>query len=321
MAKAPKGSAKVQAIPLQTLTVEYVGIDAIKPNEYNPNRQSDQEFSLLVRSIKEDGMTQPVIVLRSSNVIVDGEHRWRACKEVGMTSIPVVYVDMTEEQRRVSTIRHNLARGSHDYQLEANVIKDLEKLGALEWAQEALQLDDVAIQRMLEDATPVDAYGAAHAEFNESWDYSPLSNPEIAGDDSATPGARLMQQMTPMERETALQRQGMQAKDAEIVQRHMTFTRQEVNMVNSALGDKPAETMLALAQAHVTSKVVAGRGEWTPLTLVVPTAALAGIMSELERLQGIAPNRNPDLTPELQRGLALEYMAVLSAQTPIESLT
>ena len=317
---ADKGQKKVTTIPLKHLEVEYVGIDDVRPNEYNPNRQSDQEFGLLLRSISEDGMTQPIIVLRETNVIVDGEHRWRACKQLGFTEVPVVRVDMSEEQRRVATLRHNLARGSHDYTLEAGVIRDLEQLGALEWAQTALQLSDVEIQRMLEDATPVDVFGEAHEQFNESWDYTPAGTQYDGGADSSTSTARTMAQQTPLERAQTIQQQGMKADDAELVKRNLTFTRQEASVVNAALGAKPADTVLAISQAHVDAKVRAGRGEWTPLTFLVPTAALESIEAELTRLQQLAPNRRDDLTPELRRGLALEYMAVLSAQTPEESL-
>lgn len=319
MAKREKGKAKVGAIRLEQLKIEYVAIDDIRPNEYNPNRQSDSEFALLLKSITDDGMTQPIIVLRETKVIVDGEHRWRACKQLGYTEVPVVFVDMTEEQRRVSTLRHNLARGSHDYALESNVLKDLEQLGALGWAQEALQLSDVELQRMLEDATPIDAYGGAE-QFGESWDYTPAGDSYAGGAESTSSVARTLAAQSPAERQQSLQQQGMKESDAELVKRNLTFTRQQSNVVNTALGDKPADTVLAMAQAHVDAKSRASRGEWTPLTFMVPTAALDVVESELGRLQQLAPNRRDDLTPELKRGLALEYMAVLSAQTPDESL-
>jgi ParB/RepB/Spo0J family partition protein len=314
-----KGERKVSAIKLEQLSVEYVPIDAVRPNEYNPNRQSEHEFNLLLRSISEDGMTQPIIVLHDSRVIVDGEHRWRACQQLGFTDIPVVFVDMSEEQRRVSTLRHNLARGTHDYTLESAVLKDLEQLGALEWAQDALQLSDVELQRMLEDATPVEAYGAAE-QFGESWEYTPAGDHYEGGADSTSSMARMLATQNPVARAQAIQHQGLKDHDVDLVKRNLTFTRQEATVINSALGDKPADTVLALAQAHVDAKARASRGEWTPLTFLVPTGAIALIEAELNRLQQLAPNRRDDLTPELMRGLALEYMAVLSAQTPDESV-
>jgi ParB/RepB/Spo0J family partition protein len=306
---------KTGAIPvaktLSKLEVEYAPIDWLVPNEYNPNRQSEYEFELLKKSITEDGMTQPVLCLADGR-IVDGEHRWRACKALGHESIPVVKVDMSEEQRRVATLRHNLARGSHDIEREADVLKDLQKLGALEWAQEALQLSDVEVDRMLNDLTPLDEFGKGEG-FSDSWSYDALGK----GTELKTPteAASMMR-----EQQRALQQAGMRAGDMEMVNRGVTMTKDQSNTFAKAVGNRPADTIVAMAEAHVQAKDRAGKGEWTTLTFVVPTSALLGIEQELDRLAQVAPNRNPDLTPELRRGLALEYMAILSAQTPEESL-
>ena len=61
---------------LERLTIEYVPVGSIKPNAYNPNRQSEQEHEMLLRSIQDNGFTQPVIV-NTEGVIIDGEHRWQ----------------------------------------------------------------------------------------------------------------------------------------------------------------------------------------------------------------------------------------------------
>ena len=117
--------------------------------------------------MKEDGFTQPVIVQKSTGEIVDGEHRWRASQALNMEKIPVVYVDMTDEQRRVSTLRHNRARGSEDIQLTAQVMRDLEKLGALDWAQDTLMLSDVEVNRLLEDVPAPESL--KNEEFSTAW--------------------------------------------------------------------------------------------------------------------------------------------------------
>lgn len=136
---------------LDQLKVEYLPVDQIKPNSYNPNRQSEHDFELLCRSISSDGFTQPIIVLRSTLEVVDGEHRWRACKHLGYAEVPVVLVDMTPEQARISTLRHNRARGSEDAILAAGVLKQLADSGAIEFAQEQLMMDDVEVERLLDD--------------------------------------------------------------------------------------------------------------------------------------------------------------------------
>jgi len=74
----------------QRPTVVDIPVNELQPNEYNPNRQSDHDFELLCRSITEDGFTQPILAQSSTKIIIDGEHRWRAAKAIGMTTIPVV---------------------------------------------------------------------------------------------------------------------------------------------------------------------------------------------------------------------------------------
>ena len=143
---------------LERLVIEYVSVASIRPNSYNPNQQSDHEFELLVRSIDEDGFTQPIVCQQATREFVDGEHRWTAaivhhylrkngleisttnCREArdrrfevldASLEIPVVFVDMSVEQMRIATLRHNKARGSHDIELEAAVLRDLQQLGGL----------------------------------------------------------------------------------------------------------------------------------------------------------------------------------------------
>lgn len=141
---------------LEVLVQEVVPIDDIIPNQYNPNRQNDHEFELLLASIRSDGFTTPVVVL-SDNTIVDGFHRWKAARELGMTEVPVVRVDMDAAQARVSTLRHNRARGDEDIEMATAILRDLDSLGMLDHAQEELLLDDVDLERLLADVAIAEA--------------------------------------------------------------------------------------------------------------------------------------------------------------------
>lgn len=136
---------------LEKAEVTYVPIEDLKPNSYNPNRQSDREFELLCRSIEEDGFTQPILAQKSTMEIIDGEHRWRACKALGWTEIPVVFTEMTREQMMIATLRHNRARGSEDISMAADVLRSLDNLGALDHAADSLLLSNVELEVMLED--------------------------------------------------------------------------------------------------------------------------------------------------------------------------
>lgn len=66
-----------------------------------------------------------------------------------------------------------------------------------------------------------------------------------------------------------------------------------------------------------TGEVVIPRG-YTALTFVVPTEMEVLIKAELKRIDGLLETQTDKEV--VRRGVALCYMAVLSAQTPTESL-
>jgi ParB-like chromosome segregation protein Spo0J len=77
-----------------------------------------------------DGWTQPIVV-RPSGQIVDGHHRYYVASEHPDElqrdgKVPVVEIDHeTEEEQRISTIRHNRARGAHDVESMAENISHI----------------------------------------------------------------------------------------------------------------------------------------------------------------------------------------------------
>lgn len=264
-----KGKAKVaeKAQTLERLVVEYVGVDEITPNDYNPNRQSEHDFELLCRSIQEDGFTQPIVVSRQ-NVIVDGEHRWRAAKTVGYKEIPIVRVNMDTAQARISTIRHNRARGSHDIELEAEVLRDLEKLGALDWAAHSLMMSDDELQRLLEDVPAPEALaGEAYSEA-----FVPVSGRTNATEAALATGpeavetqqpngatitsaatARAIEAQREAEKKIAAakteQEKDAARRDARMYRVQLMFNGEDAELVKRVLGNRPAERLVELCRS------------------------------------------------------------------------
>lgn len=152
---------------LKEYVVTYLPPENVFPNPWNPNRQTDDEFKLLVRSMREDGFTQPILVNKNDMVIVDGEHRWRASQHIGLTEIPMVLADMTDAQMRISTLRHNRARGTEDLDRTVRIMQDLQKLGALDKATQSLGMSSDEMNDLLNDlpAPEVQKY----EEFSVSW--------------------------------------------------------------------------------------------------------------------------------------------------------
>ena len=252
---------------LKRLQVEYVPIDTLKANEYNPNRQSDHDFELLLKSMKEDGFTQPILC-NNDMTIVDGEHRWRVANVLGFTELPVVRVDMSEEQMRISTLRHNRARGSEDISLTAEILRDLQELGAIEWAQDSLMLDDTELNRLIDDIPAPEAY--MDEEFSEAWEPSMTDEVEStteSAEERTTEGSQGEVITTAMTLEAIEQRRQYErdlkkAKseedrkqikhDSNFYRLSLMFSGSEAKLVKSVLGKQPAEKLLAMCTAEVS---------------------------------------------------------------------
>jgi hypothetical protein len=108
--------------------VQWIKLDRIQANDYNPNAVAHHEMKLLHTSISEDGYTQPIVAIWDPEagpdrlgryVIVDGFHRYTVARRFPEISeardgyLPVVVIDKPPADRMASTVRHNRARGKH----------------------------------------------------------------------------------------------------------------------------------------------------------------------------------------------------------------
>ena len=104
---------------LEELTArsEMISIGKVKSNPNNPRIIKDEKYKKLLASIKEfPQMLQlrPVVV-NSDMVVLGGNMRLKACKEAGLTEIPVIKADeFTEEQQKQFIIKDNVGFGEWD---------------------------------------------------------------------------------------------------------------------------------------------------------------------------------------------------------------
>lgn len=110
--------------------VQIIDRNLLKPNDYNPNKVSEQNLELLVQSILTNGWTLPIVV-RPDYTIIDGFHRWTVSGREPLLSklggkVPVVIVDhKTEAEDMYGTITHNRARGTHLLEPMKAIVKKL----------------------------------------------------------------------------------------------------------------------------------------------------------------------------------------------------
>lgn len=86
----------------------------VEPNSNQPRKSFDNEkLEILAESIKEHGLIQPIIVVKNKKgtyTIVAGERRWRAAKKAGLSTIPAVIKDYSNQTVTEIALIENLQR-------------------------------------------------------------------------------------------------------------------------------------------------------------------------------------------------------------------
>lgn len=115
----------------------YRNIAEIKPNPKNPRIIKDDKFAKLVKSITDFPQMlekRPLVCFTDTDgklVVLGGNMRLKAAKEVGLKELPVLLADdWTEEQKQQFLIKDNVGFGEWNWEELANEW-DSEQLG--EW--------------------------------------------------------------------------------------------------------------------------------------------------------------------------------------------
>lgn len=109
---------------------ENLPIGALREAPSNANVMAEGQFRSLVRAIRELGFLQPVLVRPLGDgafEIVDGHHRVRAAREVGMLEVPAVVADADEPL--VTAISMNAHRGELDLTAVGRAFAELSARG------------------------------------------------------------------------------------------------------------------------------------------------------------------------------------------------
>lgn len=93
--------------------VQDILLETVRPNPYQPREHFDEDaLEDLAKSIKENGVFQPIIVRQSVNgyEIIAGERRFRASKLADKETIPAIVRDLDERQMLEIAVLENLQR-------------------------------------------------------------------------------------------------------------------------------------------------------------------------------------------------------------------
>jgi DNA modification methylase len=131
-----------------------IKITEIKTNPNNPRLIKDEKFAKLVKSINEfpKMMELRPLVVNADNVILGGNMRFKALKELGYTNIPKEWVkradELTEDETRRFIIADNVGFGEHDWDLLAN---DWDSQELEDWGLDGFPFDEVTELEAEED--------------------------------------------------------------------------------------------------------------------------------------------------------------------------
>jgi ParB family chromosome partitioning protein len=99
----------------QTGAVSHLPLDSVIPNPRQPRTRFDpDELAELAASIREHGVLQPVIVTQDEDsdhyVLVAGERRWLAARQAGLTHIPAILREASDQSRLEMALIENVQR-------------------------------------------------------------------------------------------------------------------------------------------------------------------------------------------------------------------
>lgn len=134
-----------------------VSIDSLKEFEGNPRRGNIKE---LIDSLKVNGQYKPIVVQKSTQQILAGNHLWKAAKELGWTEINIVELDVDDAAAKKIVVADNRLAdmGAYDEQALLDLLKEMDLTGT---GYVPADVDDLLA--LIEEQAPVE-WKIANAE-------------------------------------------------------------------------------------------------------------------------------------------------------------
>jgi ParB-like chromosome segregation protein Spo0J len=162
-------------IEITCLNILLVEREKLIANNYNPNNVSKEKMELLKQSIINNGFCFPIVTIYDDDlekyVIVDGFHRYTICGKdwLDIEKVPIVVLTHDISLRMIATMQFNKARGHHQVDLDADIIKSLVEQGLSdEEISNHLKIDLDTIYRY-KQLTGISTL-FKNVEYSKSWD-------------------------------------------------------------------------------------------------------------------------------------------------------
>lgn len=166
-----KRGVKVKVPCTQTILVSR---NLIQANDYNPNSVPEERMELLRQSIVDNGFCFPIVTIYDEEiekfVIIDGFHRYLISggRWLDIKYVPIVVLDHDVTKRMAATWQFNKARGVHQIDLDADLIRALIQQGLSdEEVSTQLGIDSETILRYKQLTGIAELF--ANVSYSPSW--------------------------------------------------------------------------------------------------------------------------------------------------------
>lgn len=89
---------------IESTIIEYAAVTDLQPH---PNNAREGDIGAIITSIKENGWFGTLVVQKSTKYILAGNHRYKAAVQIGMTHVPVYWVDCDDQRALAILVADN----------------------------------------------------------------------------------------------------------------------------------------------------------------------------------------------------------------------
>lgn len=114
------------------ISVEYAEVTSLRPSDDNPRVMPEEELLALERSVDRFGLVDPLVVRRQDRRIIGGHQRLVTAQRLGLSQVPVVFVEVSEDEARLLNLALNRIQGHWDEPKLAALLQELESLPDLD---------------------------------------------------------------------------------------------------------------------------------------------------------------------------------------------
>lgn len=116
--KKEKQHLSINTADLEDGQLEQISVDILQRGQYQPRQYiADEALQELSDSIKQHGVMQPIVIRKVSSEdedaqyeIIAGERRWRAAKLAGLTHVPAIVREMSDQVAIALALIENIQR-------------------------------------------------------------------------------------------------------------------------------------------------------------------------------------------------------------------